>query len=51
VPALARQLDPVAAGVQRSIKQALDPEGLFNPGKAIPAVEAAAAVERRIRNG
>jgi FAD/FMN-containing dehydrogenase len=32
---LARLGDPAAIGVLRAVKQALDPQGLFNPGKLI----------------
>jgi FAD/FMN-containing dehydrogenase len=31
-----RTKDPVAIGLMRSLKRALDPEGLFNPGKVLP---------------
>lgn len=33
---LARQWTPAAVAAQRAIKRALDPEGLFNPGKKEP---------------
>jgi FAD/FMN-containing dehydrogenase len=33
---LARHKDPVALAVMRSIKQALDPRGILNPGKVLP---------------
>lgn len=33
---LARQWGPAAVAAQRAIKRALDPEGLFNPGKKEP---------------
>ena len=33
---LARHKDPVALAVMRSIKQALDPRGIMNPGKVLP---------------
>jgi FAD/FMN-containing dehydrogenase len=29
--------DPLAVEVMRSIKRALDPRGLMNPGKVLPA--------------
>ncbi len=35
-PRLAATRSPVETGVMRSIKQALDPHGLMNPGKVIP---------------
>ena len=33
---LSRQWSPAAVGLHRAIKHALDPEGLFNPGKKLP---------------
>jgi FAD/FMN-containing dehydrogenase len=35
-PSMARRKDPVALDVMRSLKAALDPEGLLNPGKVLP---------------
>lgn len=35
-PFLARELGPVAARVHRTVKRALDPQEILNPGKAIP---------------
>lgn len=37
-PAMARYKDPVAMAVMRQIKQALDPNGIMNPGKVLPDV-------------
>ena len=37
LPSMARRKDPVALDVMRAIKGALDPKGLMNPGKVIPA--------------
>jgi len=36
LPSMARRKDPVALAVMRSVKQALDPGNLMNPGKVIP---------------
>ena len=36
LPSMARRKDPVALGVMRRIKAALDPKGLMNPGKVLP---------------
>jgi FAD/FMN-containing dehydrogenase len=33
---LARLGDPVQLAIQRSVKQALDPRDLLNPGKLVP---------------
>jgi len=33
---LAAELDPVAQSLHESVKQALDPAGILNPGKALP---------------
>ncbi|WP_127901851.1 FAD-binding oxidoreductase [Solirhodobacter olei] len=41
LPTMSRRKDPVALAVMRSIKQALDPQGLLNPGKVIPGGGAA----------
>ena len=30
-----RELDPAALGLMRSVKEALDPRGIFNPGKVV----------------
>jgi FAD/FMN-containing dehydrogenase len=37
LPSMRVHKDPVALEVMRSLKAALDPKGLLNPGKAIPA--------------
>ncbi|MCW2777597.1 MAG: linked oxidase domain protein [Frankiales bacterium] len=36
---LARELDPGSLLLQRAVKDALDPAGLFNPGKVLPVRE------------
>src|SRR6056297_1989569 len=36
-PAMASYKDPVALMAMRAIKQALDPKGIMNPGKVLPA--------------
>lgn len=37
LPSMRRRKDPVALDVMRTLKQALDPQNLMNPGKVIPA--------------
>ncbi len=36
LPSMRRRKDPVAVEVMRTLKQALDPQGIMNPGKVIP---------------
>lgn len=36
LPSMQRRKDPVALAVMRQIKQALDPNGIMNPGKVLP---------------
>lgn len=36
LPSMQRRKDPVALEVMRSVKQALDPQNILNPGKVIP---------------
>lgn len=36
LPSMRRRKDPVALDVMRTLKQALDPQNLMNPGKVIP---------------
>ncbi len=36
LPSMKRRKDPVALDVMRTLKQALDPQNLMNPGKVIP---------------
>jgi FAD/FMN-containing dehydrogenase len=36
MPSMAAHKDPVALDVMRSLKQALDPAGILNPGKVVP---------------
>lgn len=36
LPSMARRKDPVALAVMRSLKAALDPQNLMNPGKVLP---------------
>ena len=38
-PSMARRKDPVALDVMRSLKAALDPQNLMNPGKIIPPLD------------
>ena len=35
-----RELDPAALGLMRAIKQQFDPNGILNPGKALPLADA-----------
>jgi FAD/FMN-containing dehydrogenase len=37
LPSMQRRKDPVALDVMRTLKQALDPQNLMNPGKVIPS--------------
>jgi len=37
LPSMARRKDPVALAAMRAIKDALDPKGIMNPGKVLPA--------------
>lgn len=37
LPSMSRRKDPVALDVMRTLKQALDPQNIMNPGKVIPA--------------
>ncbi|MFN2451233.1 MAG: FAD-binding oxidoreductase [Candidatus Dormibacteria bacterium] len=41
LPWVERQLGPGAVELMRGVQQALDPQGLLNPGKKIPAFDAA----------
>lgn len=36
LPSMRRRKDPVALDVMRAVKQALDPQGIMNPGKVLP---------------
>jgi FAD/FMN-containing dehydrogenase len=36
LPAMVLHKDPVALGVMRAVKRALDPQGIMNPGKVVP---------------
>jgi D-lactate dehydrogenase (cytochrome) len=42
-PFLELEHGPAAVGLMRSLKSALDPEGLFNPGKVVPEAVAGGA--------
>lgn len=37
LPSMSRRKDPVALATMRAIKSALDPNGIMNPGKVVPA--------------
>ena len=39
LPAMALHKDAVALDVMRAVKQALDPQGIMNPGKVLPGTD------------
>ena len=43
---LEREIGPVALDVHRSVKSALDPAGLLNPGTVFRSAPAAATLDR-----